>query len=105
MKPEELKALFASQIPQKTSEDEVKKALEEVENDIETGENTGNEVSETVPGDTEDNTDKEFRDDETVERSISDVHEERPVSQSDLLVERDDVNTVMDEYVEPVEEV
>ena len=87
-----------------TSEEDVNKALNEIKNDIEAGENTTDEVLEASPNDNESTTNEEPRDDETVERVRSSVHEERPITQDSLLVERDGVNTVMDEYIEPIEE-
>lgn len=87
-----------------TSEEDVNKALNEVKNDIEAGENTTDEVPEASPNDNESTTNEESRDDEAVERVRSSVHEERPITQDSLLVERDGVNTVMDEYIEPIEE-
>lgn len=83
-----------------TTEEEVTNALNELKNDIETGEDTQDEVSEQPTTDNTNITDEEPRNDEAVERSDSDIHEERVLSQSDLLVERDNVNTVMDEYVD-----
>lgn len=84
--------------------DQVRKAMEqlqkEVNNDGETAENTTNEVSNKPTTDNEDTANEEPGDDAFIERRDSDIHEERPISQSDLLVERDGVNTVMDEYVE-----
>jgi hypothetical protein len=107
MDQNEFTEYLKSNIPQgtqKTTEEQVNKALNDLKNDIETGTNTADEVQETAPADNGDTTDEESRDDEAVERPISDIHEERTVSQSDLLVERDNVNTTMDEYVDFSEE-
>lgn len=84
--------------------DQVRKAMEElqkeVDNDGKTAENTTNEVPDEPTTDNEDTADEEPGDVTPVDGGNSDIHEERPLSQSDLLVERDGVNTVMDEYVE-----
>ena len=88
----------------KKLEEQVKDAIDElskdVNNDGETAENTTDEVPTESPTDTESTTDEELRDVEVIERSNSDIHEERPLSQSDLLVERGSINTNMDEYTE-----
>lgn len=102
MNGDELKELLAKYNPKKATEDEIKTALEDI-NDTETTENTANEVSIDITGDNTSNTNEESGNDEAVGRELSDVHEERPLSQSDLLVERDNVNTIMDEVVTPVE--
>jgi YesN/AraC family two-component response regulator len=103
MSPEELKTQFEPKGEQKLSE-EVKKAIEdlkkEVEDDTETAGNTTAEISEQHTTDTESSTNEESRDDEAVGRTDSDVHEELRTSQDDLLVEREQTDTVMDEYVE-----
>lgn len=84
--------------------DQVRKAMEElqkeVNNDGKTAENTANEVPDKPTTNNEDTTDEKPGDVTPVDGGNSDIHEERPLSQSDLLVERDGVNTVMDEYVE-----
>lgn len=84
--------------------DQVRKAMEElqkeVDNDGKTAENTTNEVPDKPTTDNEDTADEKLGDVTPVDGGNSDIHEERPLSQSDLLVERDGVNTVMDEYVE-----
>lgn len=99
---------FIDKINKISQEEQVKKALEDLENDIEndgkTEGNTNNEIQGQTPGDNSSNADKELGNDEAIERSNSDVYEEGPKAQSDLLVERESVNTVMDEYV-PYEEV
>ena len=83
--------------------EQVKKAMEdlanEVNNDGETAENTTNEVSNESTPDNENPTDEKSGNDAPVERGNSDIHEEQPLSQSDLLVERDSINN-MDEYVD-----
>lgn len=84
--------------------DQVRKAMEElqkeVNNDGKTAESTTNEVPDEPTTDNEDTANEELGDVTPIDGGNSDVHEERPLSQSDLLVERDGVNTVMDEYVE-----
>lgn len=109
MTPEELKEIFKPIMPEKTDESEVQKAIEqlkkELENDGETGEDTKNEVSgqPSERGEGDDN--EESGNVSTIKRPESSVQEERAVSQSDLLVERDNITpTVMDEYVEFTEE-
>lgn len=87
-----------------TSAETVEKALNEVKNDIEAGENTENEVSGPTPNDNESTGNEESKDDEAVERVRSSVHEERPATQDSLLVERDGVTNNMDEYVSPIGE-
>lgn len=103
MNQEEFTAYMAKNAPKQTettTEEDVKNALNELKNDIETGEDTQDEVSGQPTTDNTNTTDEEPRNDETVERPDSDVYEERVLSQSDLLVERDNVDTVMDEYVD-----
>lgn len=84
--------------------DQVRKAMEElqkeVDNDGKTAESTTNEVPDKPTTDNEDTTNEELGDVTPIDGGNSDIHEERPLSQSDLLVERDGINTVMDEYVE-----
>lgn len=87
-----------------TSAETIEKALNEVKNDIEAGENTTDEVLEASPNDNESTTNEESRDDEAVERVRSSVHEERPITQDSLLVERDGIVNNMDEYVSPIGE-
>ena len=87
-----------------STNEQVKKAMEElqkdVDNDGKTAENTTDEVPDEPTTDNESTTDEEPGDATPIDGGNSDIHEERPLSQSDLLVERDGVNTVMDEYVE-----
>ena len=87
-----------------STNEQVKKAMEElqkdVDNDGKTAENTTDEVPDEPTTDNESTTDEEPGDAAPIDGGNSDIHEERPISQSDLLVERDGVNTVMDEYVE-----
>ena len=87
-----------------STNEQVKKAMEElqkdVDNDGKTAENTTDEVPDEPTTDNESATDEEPGDATPIDGGNSDIHEERPISQSDLLVERDGVNTVMDEYVE-----
>lgn len=103
MNQEEFTAYMAKNAPKQTettTEEDVKNALNELKNDIETGENTQDEIPRQSPTDNTSITDEKLGDDEAVEWPDSDVHEERVLSQSDLLVERDNVDTVMDEYVD-----
>jgi hypothetical protein len=87
-----------------STNEQVKKAMEElqkdVDNDGKTAENTTDEVPDEPTTDNEDTANEEPGDATPIDGGDSDIHEERPISQSDLLVERDGVNTVMDEYVE-----
>ena len=101
MKPEELQARLKAQ--DKLNE-QVNEAIEQlkadIENDRTTEERTEDEIQGGTTGDSEYNTNGESGDDKTIERTISDVHEEGPTTQGDLLVERVDVNNNMDEYTE-----
>jgi hypothetical protein len=87
-----------------STNEQVKKAMEElqkdVDNDGKTAENTTDEVPDEPTTDNEDTANEEPGDATPIDGGDSDIYEERPISQSDLLVERDGVNTVMDEYVE-----
>lgn len=87
-----------------STNEQVKKAMEElqkdVDNDGKTAENTTDEVPDEPTSDNESTTDEEPGDATPIDGGNSNIHEERTLSQSDLLVERDGVNTVMDEYVE-----
>jgi hypothetical protein len=84
--------------------EQVKKAMEElaneVNNDRKTTEDTTNEIPEQHPGDNKGTTDEESGDVTPIDGGDSDLHEERTLSQSDLLVERDGVSANMDEYVD-----
>lgn len=97
---EELNKIFA----QNTTEEQVNKALEELKNDISTEGSTTDNVQGPNADNNKSDTNEELGNDEIIRRENCDIHEERPVSQGDLLVERGDVNTVMDEYVDFVEE-
>lgn len=97
---EELGKIFS----QNTTKEQVNKALEELNDDISTEGSTTDNVQGSNTDNNEDNTNEKSRNDEVVGREERDIHEERPVSQSDLLVERDRVTTSMDEYVDFVEE-
>lgn len=97
---EQLSNIFANN----TDKEEINKALEEVKNDIAATGSTGDNVQGGNSDNNESNTNEESRNDQTIERNDGDIHEERPVTQSDLLVERDGVTTSMDEYVDFVEE-
>jgi len=87
-----------------TSDEQVRKAMEELANEVNNDENTAESTTNEVPNeptpDNEGTTDEEPGDVTPIDGGNSDIHEERPLSQSDLLVERNGVNTVMDEYIE-----
>lgn len=94
--------------------EQVKKAMDElaneVNNDGETAENTTNEVPNESTTDNENPTDEKPGDDTPIERGDSDIHEERPIPESDIL-EQGSPETVMgsisdemDEYVDFEEE-
>ena len=106
MTPEQFNAELESMQKERAIKDQVKEAVDELkkeleeENDRTTEECTSDEIRGTVPGDNRNTTHTESGDDKTSERESSDVHEEGPTAQSDLLVERTDVNNVMDEYVD-----
>lgn len=89
---------------QATTDEQIRKAMQEladeVNNDGKTAENTTDEVRGESPTDNEGTTNEELRDATPIDGGNSDIHEERPLSQGDLLVEREGVNTVMDEYIE-----
>lgn len=94
---DELAELIGVNNLKKTDAEEVSKAL----NDTETITDTTNEIPNgSTTDNTESNTDKESGDDETIGRELSDVSEERSITQDDLLVERNNVTTVMDEVIE-----
>lgn len=105
MPAEELKAEIEA-AKQATTQEQVTKAMQELANDInndgEATESTINEVRNTplVTVDNESTTDEEPGDATPIDGGNSDIHEERPISQSDLLVERDGVNNNLDEYVQ-----
>ena len=89
-----------------STDEQVKKAMEELSNSLEddgtTTESTTDEVPNEPTTDNESATNEEPGDVTPIDGGDSNVHEERPISQSDLLVERD-VNPdelVMDEYIE-----
>jgi len=94
---DELLDLIGTNNLKKTSEEDIQKALND---DTIAAESTTDEVQGEHPTDPGDNTDEELRNDEIIGRDDSNIQEERPITQSDLLVERDDINTNMDEYVE-----
>ena len=103
MSKEQLEEYYKEIIPEKpkeTTAEDVEKALNDLKNDTETREDTKDEVSNGDTTDSENDADEKFRNDGALRREPCDVSEERTVSQDDLLVERDDVNTVMDSYVE-----
>lgn len=100
MTPGELADLIGVNNLKKTDTEDINKAL----NDTETTADTANEIPEGQDStDTESNTNEESGDVETIGRELSDIPEERVLTQSDLLVERDNVNTIMDEVVTPIE--
>lgn len=90
-----------------STDEQVKKAMEELSNSLEddgtTAEGTTDEVPNEPTTDNESTTNEEPGDVTPIDGGDSDIHEERPLSQSDLLVERDlnpEDLTVMDEYIE-----
>ena len=89
---------------QATTQEQIAKAMEElaneVNNDGKAAENTTDEVSTEPTPDNESTTDEESGDATPIDGGDSNIHEERPISQSDLLVEREGVSTVMDETIE-----
>ena len=94
---DELAELIGVNNLKKTDTEDINKTL----NDTETTTDTTDEVPDgQVTEDTESNTDEESGDAETVGRELSDVSEKRPLTQDDLLVERDNVTTNMDEIIE-----
>ena len=94
---DELADLIGVNNLKKTDTEDINKTL----NDTETTTDTTDEVPDgQATEDTEGNTDEESGDAETVGRELSDVSEKRPLTQDDLLVERDNVTTNMDEIVE-----
>ena len=103
MSKEEQEEYYNTIIPQKpieTTQEDIENALNELKNDVDTGVDTKNEVQEQHTTDSEDDRDGIFGDDQAVRREQCDVPKERSVTQDDLLVERENVNTVMDEYVD-----
>lgn len=106
MTPQQLNDALTAAQKEKSVQEQVENAINELkkevedENDGKTEENTSDEVLRTVPRDTEDSTNGESGDDSTIGREQSDIHEEGPTTQSDLLVERSDVNNSMDEYID-----
>lgn len=103
MSKEQLEEYYKTVIPQKpveTTKEEVEKALNDLKNDTGTGVDTEDEVQKSNTGDSKDDTDGIFGDDPIVRREPCDVPEERSITQDDLLVERENVTTVMDEYVQ-----
>ena len=94
---DELADLIGVNNLKKTDTEDINKTL----NDTETTTDTTDEVPNgQTTEDTEGNTDEESGDAETVGRELSDVSEKRPLTQDDLLVERDNVTTNMDEIIE-----
>lgn len=87
-----------------TTEEQVTKAMQELANEINNdGEATESTVDEVLNRSTTNNesaTDEESGDAAPLDGGNSDVHEERSISQSDLLVERDGVINNMDEIIE-----
>ena len=101
MSKEELEEYYRAIIPEKPAEttaEDVEKALEELKNDLGTGTDTEDKVQEQSTTDSTDDRDGIFGDDPIVRREPCDISEKRSVTQDDLLVERENVNTNMDEY-------
>lgn len=97
MNSDELLDLIGTNNLKKTSEEDIQKALND---DTTAAESITDEVQGEHPTDPGDNTNEESRNDEIIGRDDSNIQEERPLTQSDLLVERDNVPINMDEYVE-----
>lgn len=106
MTPEELNTEIEKS-KEASTEEQVKKAIEELKKDLEnddrnTTEDTTDKIPDTNTPSNEDNTDKESRNDAPINGGDSNIHEERPTTQDDLLVEREvnssDLN--MDEYTQ-----
>lgn len=99
--PEMMKEVLAAK---KTTEEEAKKALkslsEDINDDGNTNKDTEDEIPGQTPGDNESAGNEELGDDTPVGRDESNIPEDRPLTQSDLLVERDDVNTEMEQIIE-----
>lgn len=103
MSKKELEEYYKAIIPEKpseTTEEDVEKALNDLKNDIGIDADTEDKIQESSTTDSKDDRDGIFGDDPIVRREPCDVSEERSYTQDDLLVERDNVNTKMDEYVE-----
>ena len=81
--------------------EQIVKAIEElskeVNNDGETAEDTTDEVPAHTPEDNKDTADEKLGNDAPIDGGNSDVHEDGPKPEDDILVER---GPVMDEYVE-----
>lgn len=90
-----------------TTDEQIKKAMEDLQKEVQeddddrTGDtNITTEIQESTDAPSEaDNTDEKPGNDETIGRELGDIHEEGPVTQDDLLVERDVTPDNMDEYV------
>lgn len=99
--PEMMKEVLAAK---KTTEEEAKDALkslsEDINNDGNTNKDTQDEIPGQTPGDNEGAGNEELGDDTLVGRDDSNIPEDRPLTQSDLLVEREDVNTEMEQIIE-----
>lgn len=104
MSPEELQQEYNMLKTDTNIDEQIRKAMEDLQNEVENDETAGSSTENEVQGEsTEDNqsdTNTESGDDETIERTNSDIHEEGPTTQGDLLVERADVTNSMDEYVD-----
>lgn len=99
--PELLKSVLNRHL---TTEEEIKETInnlkESINDDGTTEDSTKDDIQGATPDDNESKSDEKLGDDTSVEREESGIHEERAVSQSDLLVERSGVNTEMEEYAE-----
>ena len=99
--PELLKSVLNRHL---TTEEEIKETLnnlkESINDDGTTEDSTEDDIQGATTDDNESKSDEKSGDDTPVEREESSIHEERTVSQSDLLVERSGVNTEMEEYAE-----
>lgn len=108
MTPEELNAEleWLEQKNKKIStEEQIKKAIEDLKKDLEdddrnTTEDTTDEIPDSNTPNNEGNTDEKPGNDAPIDGRDSDLHEERPVTQDDLLVEREVSSSEMDGYVD-----
>lgn len=89
---------------QDSKEEQIKKAMQELQDDINndgtTTESTIDEVLNESTTDNEGTANEEPGDATLIDGGDGNVHEEHTISQSDLLVERGDVTTNMDEVID-----
>ena len=96
MDKNKLSELLKKEIEKKDLNTQVKEAIDQLKKEV----RAEDEIPEGNPDNIEDNTNKESGDDTPIERTDSDVHEEGSTTKGDLLVERDSVTPIMDEYVD-----